>query len=575
MPSDLQKDHQPTAAGLAGAVRALGWVEGLEQYLRPFDEAATYWIRWSLSSRHVSWKGLLPAGSGGSIVLVDRGWGTSVVTLARQYARVHAIFTDQDLADIVRARAEWLGLTNITSYTTDGLHAAPLPPASCDAAALCQVSCDDITPDLARALSEWLRPDALLFASLLRPRLTLGGILALVRSHRALRSVSNSRTYFRYLGAPVSAAEIVPLRIRTARPRQIAASLAAPLLSPALAIVGRTGIPGASQFEQVLADLAARRGVPRTMLQVERYVFSNPGGLTLQVRDRTRSVSSFVKMPFHPLATERMLVNHRMLRLLNERQLVSPTAIPQAEEAGRAGECPYFVEGAVHGRAVSRRELREERTGASLQTQAFEWITALHTKTAVAAPMDAPRMERLVIAPLESALRFLQTADNASTLRQLRDFLIRFFDGRTLPLVLSHGDFTLDNMFFDASPHPRICAVFDWDLGDIAGLPCLDLLYNILTIERTRSGSSTVASSASIFRRTLLQGAYRPLERQAIERYRASLGIDAEAIAPLTLMMWVHHLAIRMRTPEPAGFSARDWDEVLAALPQLTASRVV
>jgi aminoglycoside phosphotransferase (APT) family kinase protein len=113
--------------------------------------------------------------------------------------------------------------------------------------------------------------------------------------------------------------------------------------------------------------------------------------------------------------------------------------------------------------------------------------------------------------------------------------------GRRLPLVQAHGDFTESNCLFDAKG--RLKAVVDWEVAAAEGLPLLDLLQLMPIASESSSHPRWQRFDAWL-------DIWRVPEKAASDpvlgRYLEALELPVEAVQPLVLLQWVHHVADRV-----------------------------
>jgi hypothetical protein len=547
---------------LADAIRRVGWPSALPEFLAAFPAERAERFRWSLARRHTAWQGFLPEGRRDHVAVIDFGLGTTVLALARSFARVDALYVDPALRDIAEARARFAGVRNIEFRVVTELPSAPIPKASCDAVCACELPAEYFTAELTGAMGEWVAPGGGMFLSTLRPRFT--DAWTYLRAHARLRTLFDERRYFRYMGHPTRASEIAPMRMLAGAFRQRAASILAPIHAPALAIVGADRTAAQATFEAVKAQVESRLG--SGALTVLRYRFSHPAGFTFEVRD-SAGQRLFIRMPLDQFADMRTARNFCHLHALRSLERSTGTFFPTPMDSGTVAGQPYYVESAVSGRPFTGQDGEGPEQNAGALPVALEWIGAFHERTAVRRVIDAEEFERLVALPTRTAAEHLAPPDARQLHESLLPVLRARLVGRTLPLVFAHGDYTFDNLLFDES-QLRVQAVFDWDLGDEAGLPLLDPLYCILTARRSAEGASTLTATARILAE-LLRGKFTAREIESLDAYRRRFDLSECDITTFTLLMWIHHLGVRMREPERHCVAREDWRPVLDTFPHL------
>ncbi|HVX67332.1 MAG TPA: phosphotransferase, partial [Bryobacteraceae bacterium] len=128
--------------------------------------------------------------------------------------------------------------------------------------------------------------------------------------------------------------------------------------------------------------------------------------------------------------------------------------------------------------------------------------------------------------------------------------LIEALRGSGLPLVFSHGDYSIDNVLMSGRP-PRVTGVIDWDLAAQNGLPLLDFLYFLATATR----KAQRVGIGRVFSQTIFPMRFDPLAREALHRYCRVLDIPRRLLAPLAVVTWLHHAGLRLDNPERYRYS--------------------
>jgi hypothetical protein len=136
----------------------------------------------------------------------------------------------------------------------------------------------------------------------------------------------------------------------------------------------------------------------------------------------------------------------------------------------------------------------------------------------------------------------------------------------SLQPVFLHGDPTTFNVLVAGE---RISLV-DWENAELAGLPLWDVLHFVTAyanwgMERRRRRWTPTAAYATL----LEPSPFHTMLAEAIQRYRAAVGVPAELVGPLLFTWWMV-LALREATRLPAanvagGFYARLLSRAIAA----------
>lgn len=181
----------------------------------------------------------------------------------------------------------------------------------------------------------------------------------------------------------------------------------------------------------------------------------------------------------------------------------------------------------------------------ALTQRAAQFITDWHSHNHERVCLDTTKVDALVTPLINSAsARNPMLADTFAALHaELRSQLI----GRSLPLVLQHGDFKVENVIYD----PRsldLRAVIDWEHASFPGLPLLDLHY-LLVYNRIISG----AHWSDALGPSIVEDRWDANERAMLDEYNKGVGLAPDLVPAMRAMFMVHHLGRRLHIPQDAA----------------------
>lgn len=402
--------------------------------------------------------------------------------------------------------------------------------------------------DLARVLLE------------VRRRLVPGGVLLLLANRRrplARRSARRSaRRIARLLAkcgfgrarraAILPAIEtpqvFLPRRARGAkrlRERIARRRLAADLVAPTIMIAGceRPSLIAEAAARFFAASGARRRGPPLER-RVVRVSSHGTARVELDLERDGRRGKAFLKLALDPRARPRIVRAARVLadvradpRLAAEDRALVPELLFFHEESA------VLVEGRLPGREA-RRVLEAARYGPrtfdAIFGEAMDFLARLHAATARRAPLGEAMYERLLGAQLATLERALAGDDRrraARLARAARGSLV----GRTIPLVLGHGDFHFMNVL---AHRGRLSGVLDWEFASEPDLPVLDAFHFLLGPEWT----ADLGIGWGIVTR-LVPWNLTPAAEHMLERYLAAVGVERETALALRVAYWARKAA--------------------------------
>jgi aminoglycoside phosphotransferase (APT) family kinase protein len=194
---------------------------------------------------------------------------------------------------------------------------------------------------------------------------------------------------------------------------------------------------------------------------------------------------------------------------------------------------PYFVRSYVPGVSASLLvHSREEysRVVADAAGILLQWHQASHRVVQVTPEV----CERHFVIYFRQARPYLPA--HLGLLDEIQGFLQEACMGQPISLGLMHGDFHLNNLMIDPAAR-RISGILDWDMGEMDGLPMLDLFHLLVSKERGLRDWGI----GEAFNKVLLPNAFDPEERQLVEEFRCALGISEQMFLCLKIAYWARH----------------------------------
>jgi protein-L-isoaspartate O-methyltransferase len=532
-------------------IQARGWPTGLECFAQQRVELG-YNVSTDLYPRHAAWKGLLSYEHRERALVVERGCGSVALTLARDFGCVDAIYPDECLIDAVRARVEYLGQTNIAASR----ELAP-PQNAYDAIAVCGLTADELTPAIIDTLASALRPHGSMYfaVEIPRPR-CLYDCSSVRRILKLLRTRFPRVQPFRYIGSIVRATELQLMGARQQSAKKRIAGWLTAYRGGAIGIVVSNESSGPSLFEQILAAVSPG-------LQIERYVFAHPIGFSLIARDRRRDRRFIVRMPMEERAVVRAHVNSDITAELHGHDL--PFAVPVFVSRGEVHGQPFFAEAMLDGSTVDRIELCTPRVYGRVARAGVRAITEFQCSLAEHVKFTPAILDRVVSPILTAAEEALAGHTGSHLLPDINAYVTASLDGRCLPLVRTHGDYTFDNILLDREKK-SVTGVFDWDLAQRRGMPLLDLFYFLVAMNR----ACTNRTFPPIFTEVLRTGFAR-LEQSLIKDYCRTLDVPEDLQNALFILCWLHHVGVREYRAERYLYLKTYWTETMEAAAAIAA----
>jgi aminoglycoside phosphotransferase (APT) family kinase protein/SAM-dependent methyltransferase len=303
---------------------------------------------------------------------------------------------------------------------------------------------------------------------------------------------------------------------------------------PAFAITARRPLSGDSFVEGLGRELSFALNKPG--LRLLSYRLGNPDVVILMYGERDRSSEARVvaRVPLTGLSMERCSRNMRSIGLIRGGPAPFAPMVPAPIKEGEFGGKRYFAETAVKGMVAD--ESFEDM--ATLIIKASDLIAGFHSQTARPTKFDAGLFDRhfeAIFADIKASV----DRDAAKGLDCIIDSVRERLCSLSIPLVFMHGDYKSENLVMDPSTG-AINGVIDWDMSSELGLPLLDVCY-LLAYRHVTHDNMRFSDSIISLMRLNPKGP----DARILDGYRKAIGLDIEALNPLILMFWLHHIGQR------------------------------
>jgi aminoglycoside phosphotransferase (APT) family kinase protein len=520
---------------VADAISNRGWPAGFEDVTAglPFDRTRA--LHREMWLRHAGWKGLLDPRYRGCAVVVETGYGSTALSLAENFDRVVAIVPEPQRRRVMAARAEFVGVRNITFV--DCWRAA----AAVDVIAVYGYDPAEsarIVADVAPL--HQLTADGAVYIGVKDAGLRRGGLQAHRRTARLVGDLRRSFpavTRHFYSDELTRASELSSAEVGGVAGRLRA--MVARYSAPAVGLLGVRSSNHRSLFasaQQAASRCCADAWNTAVALRCERQHFATPEGFVFLLRCARTGRRVVLRLALNRRTAERFRTNYDTVEAVARQ---APSRVPTAIGSGEVAGTPFYVETMLEGRPL-RSALRNAPPArrSALLSGAVEWLGSLQHADVERHEVTGALLASHVIGPAARAMRFLNRGGTDAA-AALQDYLCAALRGQHLPFVRTHGDYSVDNILVNG--RGAVSGVFDWDLSCPRGLPLLDVIY-LLASEAVSRGRVTFADA-------LLQLWSSP-DQHLLESYCAELQIPSSLVKPLVLLQWCYHLAYRIDTPE-------------------------
>lgn len=594
---------------LVVAIERDGWEPAFEAMCaKQTVDLANYIRQYIADASRANWKYLLQLPPEATVLDFGCGWGETTLSLARSVNRVVSMDLTLERLLLLRARSQELGLSRISFAHGGDVLPLPFAEQSFDAVVLngvlewvpvtgqgnprqCQLA-------LLRELRRILKPTGQIYIGIenriglkyflgridehsrlkfttLMPR-WLANQWSRFRNQQAYRTYTYTRLGYRKLlrEAGFDYADfycpypdyrefdrIVPAEPKCVRqlfkPRAAWKRLifrlpgaAQVLIStvPSYAIVASIAKPGTSRLQAIVQQVSAQTGIE--LLAPASY-HSKPIGEVMAYcsTDLESQSAALLRVADTPVAVTLRLAAARHLESFWERHAaVGPClqVVPHNLGYGSVDNATFTVEEVKPG--VAWQSICDFRkTPVKAMVTVVNWLIDFQLATRTNACWTNQEMQsRLVALVAEVQDIFARRRLAWNGLGQNSQRKIDTDSGQAIPVVVCHGDLHLGNTLFSPTDQ-RLTGVVDWDLGELRGLPLLDLTYLLLAYGMQIKQQSYCQTLQSILQPSRLS----EFERQALRDYETAFALtESYRRYALQVMVLQNIITLFARRPE-------------------------
>lgn len=142
--------------------------------------------------------------------------------------------------------------------------------------------------------------------------------------------------------------------------------------------------------------------------------------------------------------------------------------------------------------------------------------------------IEGDAFEALIARPLAAILPLVRTQQDRDWLQQ---YLIDSFRGKEASFGISHGDLSVRNIYMK---HSNVVGVIDWDEASLQGMPVLDAISHLFSLQSRRGNGLADTLGRLLTRRWPEQ-----VELDFLARCYDYFGVDPEEHQSLVLLYWL------------------------------------
>lgn len=196
------------------------------------------------------------------------------------------------------------------------------------------------------------------------------------------------------------------------------------------------------------------------------------------------------------------------------------------------------VEERISGRNVNSDDLNTRQKRIMVYEQAASKLMNIHIQSMSRKNIDNEMYTKVIGNSLSKSIdnmsnKYREILDNID--KYLRSCLL----DKTLPLVLSHGDFSVDNLMIC---NDNITGIIDWEYSASNRLPFVDLIFFFCSVYKKINDTNIIRAMQEV----IVDNCVDPEVLSYSNIYCDSLGLNKDYIKPLSLMCIIDFIAYRL-----------------------------
>ena len=522
-----------------------GWQSGIKKFIRHQTPAEASNIYNDLSMRHVGWQGLLNQNIK-SIAVLEDGLGSITYALANITDKIHALYHSRKNMEIVTERGSFLGTSNVNHILINNQSLSSTLHEKVDAFIIYDhrnlrkynIQLNDITNILSsRGILIIGIYNTGLFSNRKNLRPPLENNFSDNHLLKTIRREFKFIDYYRYSDKTRNSVFIEPWKQQLNKKSNYE-NILTKIKTWALGghnLCVAYNQTATSLFDTVLNQIRNKSAINRKNekdLSISRIILGKPCGAVLLLEGGNNTVA---RISFGELTNKRYQNNHASLTYLNNMNI---EGAPKIYGSGNINNFFYSIESMLPGKNIDSRQVKNTKRSNNIANQAIDILTRIQSKSTKRATIDGEILYKLVLTPLKRLKQVIYNNIDDPIISILEDYFVESFSGETIPLTLYHGDYSIDNIMIEPKTD-KVTGVIDWDYSDINGLPLMDLLFFIVTLEKGK----TQDTIGQIYSEKIAYNTYTSTERKWISQYCSALELNPSHTTALGMLSFVYFSA--------------------------------
>ncbi len=499
-----------------------GWREGLNSFVREAPNRSIEALLNELRRRHSAWTGLLDLRGVEVAHVIDFSLGASAISLSRLMPRVVTYYQHECTRRIISERIDFLGIDNVEFKPVDEIFAG----LSFAASDLFVVYEDGLDQKLRDRLRHFCGIAANSKYILLKQQSLRETLIGFASSTTTYYIDGETRDPFNYQSDESKKSDFGLLKY-------LLLVLIASFTRRAVAVLNT---PPESSYYSAEIDRILPATTAYSCLTFGKIFFVKPYGVLIELRGSEQRLLARIALDEN---AENKFRNS--VQILNSLKALDNPLLPSIVAQGRGNDNYICIEQALVGKNILPGRLQASGPRQRIYRQAFELLTEIQQFNAETVTMEGRYYNELVAATVNDVAGFFGS-DLSDAFDRIGCFLESRFENRKLPVVINHGDFTVDNLMFDGD---RVTGLIDWEHARSRGLPLVDLLMFITSVNKKIRGASIWKRLISV----VLLNRYSPFEKELVTEYCQLFDIPYDllpafaAVTGLEYLRYRHHFS--------------------------------
>ncbi len=502
---------------LASETALVGWKDSINKLIRDSEQPETNRLLIETRFTHTGWIGLFDLSKYSSAIVIDIGLGGSIISLAQRLTKVYAICHDTNSEIIFRERVKYFGLDNVTFVRAENIGQMAAEYSGCLLASI-----DDGS----------YKQHQELVKSLLC-RVTVQAQIHLYQDRFISPSYLRSMKYKYFLVGGIRAPfQFTPRLKKLERLGFIKYKIFSFISKRKKKYIISTDAGfQQSLFGSIIEQVKQRLKLEDTPVLVCGY-FVKPFGILLKIV--TDNQTLMLRIAFDEFAKTRYDSAVEVLKKLEGLTELIPKILLSSNYRGN----PYQLETFFRGDNIEPKSLQTIKSQMVVDRQALDILVKIQRVDMDRCVVDQAVFEKYFNTAIDSVSNYF-SVEHRPLFMQIKNLIEKEIMGANLPILINHGDFSVDNLMMDGT---IVKGLIDWEFSHLKGLPLVDLLFYIISVRKMKNNIDLVQAISD----TLLNSKFLPEEQQLVDEYCAEFNISSKIFKSLSVMVVINFLHYRL-----------------------------